>query len=172
MLEKGRENWKGYALAIFFMTLVAITTALSAWLMKDVINEIFIDRNAAMVAPIAGFIFVIFLVKGFSSYAQNVILARIGNGIIADLQMRIFDHVQLQRIDFYRGAIEIVATTFARDLLTLIALIIVMIVQEPQLSVIALVFGPPCILGVAYLLIKIGKIARAEFQSLAKIRDA
>jgi len=101
MLEKGRENWKGYALAIFFMTLVAITTALSAWLMKDVINEIFIDRNAAMVAPIAGFIFVIFLVKGFSSYAQNVILARIGNGIIADLQMRIFDHVQLQRIDFY-----------------------------------------------------------------------
>lgn len=170
------------------MALVAITTALSAWIMRDVINEIFLNKNREMVLPIALGVMAIFLVKGLASYAQTVILSRTGNRIVADIQTRLFDHVLAQRIDFFdtftigdlstrfshnatsaREAINLVVTSLGRDLLSVIALTGVMILQNPSMAAIALVIAPPAIFGVAILIRQIKAVARAEFLSLAKI---
>ena len=43
-----------YMVAFVFMGMVAATTAASAWIMKDVINEVFINRDKAMIYVIAG----------------------------------------------------------------------------------------------------------------------
>ena len=49
------------------MGLVAASTAASAWIMRDVINEIFISRDSNMVYVIASVVMLIFAVKGAST---------------------------------------------------------------------------------------------------------
>jgi len=140
-LESGLAHWRGYAVALTFMAITAGMTGLSAWIMKDVVNEIFVGRDGAMVPVIAGAVAAIFIVKGIASYVQQVLLSRIGNSIVADIQIRLFDHIQRHRIDFYdrhtvgqlnmrfaqgahsaREAINAVVTSMGRDFFTLIAL--------------------------------------------------
>ena len=187
-LEDGTRFWKGYAIALFFMAVVAAMTGLSAWIIEDVINEIFIEKRSEMVPVIAGAVAAIFIVKGIAGYVQQVILSRVGNAIVANIQMRLFDHVQRHQIDFFdrfntgmlnlrfsncsraaRDAINAVVTSMGRDLFTLIALVIVMIVQDPLLSGIALLVGPPIAYGEWLLVRKIKAVARAELLSMAKI---
>ncbi len=187
-LENGLQHWKKYAIAFFFMFLVAATTSLSAWIMRDVINEIFIERDQDKIFSVAAAVFVIFLIKGAATYGQIVILAKVGNRIVANLQKRLFDHMLNQRIDFYeqftigdlatrfshnaqaaREAINLFVISIGRDLLSVIGLTCVMIVQNPEMSLVALFVAPPAILGVTILIRRIKAIARAEFASLTKI---
>lgn len=186
--ENGMQHWKSYALASVFMAVVAATTGLTAWIMRDLINEIFLERNQSMIVPIASIVFAVFLTKGLASYAQVVILSRTGNQIVSDIQARLFDHVLSQRIDFFerfsigdlatrfshnaqsaREAINLVVTSLGRDFLSVIALTIVMVVQNPAMSIVALLIAPPAILGVTILVRQIKALARAEFLSLGRI---
>ncbi|MEL6216921.1 MAG: ABC transporter ATP-binding protein [Pseudomonadota bacterium] len=186
--ENGLQHWPRYAVAFVFMAIVAGTTALSAWLMRDLINDIFIDRDPQMVWILAGSVAAIFIVKGAATYIQAVILTRVGNRIVADIQMRLFDHVQRHRIDFFdkmttgqlamrfsqnarsaREAINLVVTTMGRDLLTLIALMGVMLIQDPLLAGIALLVGPPIAYGEWLLIKRVKAVARAELLSMARI---
>ena len=187
-LENGWQYWKRYAISFVFMALVAAMTGLSAWIMRDVINEIFMAQNRTMIVPIALAVMTIFLVKGLATYAQTVILTLTGNRIVADIQTRLFDHVLSQRIDFFetfnigdlstrfshnaqsaREAINLVVTSIGRDFLSVIALTTVMILQDPAMAAVALLVAPPAIFGVTRLIRQIKAVARAEFLSLAKI---
>jgi len=187
-LENAAHHWLGYATALGFMSVTAGMTGLSAWIIKDVINEIFVGKNAAMVPVIAGGVAAIFIVKGIADYMHRVILSRVGNAIVADLQMRLFDHIQRHRLDFFdsqsigklnmrfsqgaqaaRESINAVVTSMGRDLFTLVALTVVMIVQDPLLAGIALLIGPPVAYGEWRLVRLIKEVARSELLSFAKM---
>src|SRR3954447_12460637 len=100
--EYGRGYLPSYGAAFFFMALVAASTSLTAWIMRDVINQIFVEksRQALLYVPMA--IVVIFAVKGLASYCQETILGRIGNGIVAQTQKRMFDHLLKMDVGFYQ----------------------------------------------------------------------
>ncbi|MES1991179.1 MAG: ABC transporter ATP-binding protein [Pseudomonadota bacterium] len=187
-VENVRQHTLGYVAAFACMALVAATTGASAWIMKDIINRIFIEKNEAMVWLIAGGIAIIYTVKGLSSYGQEIILTRIGNNIIASLQKRIFDHLLRQSIDFYhrfgvgdlatrmsynaqaaRTVIDLVVTSLGRDLLSVIALTAVMVAQDPLMSALVLVIMPCAVLGVSSITKRTKTVMAAELQSLAKI---
>jgi len=180
-----------YGLAFVFMALVAATTAASAWIMRDVVNEVFVNRDQQMVYVIAGAVMLIFAVKGAATYGQLVILARVGNAIIASLQKRLFDHVLQQDQAYYdrkslaeinvivtqgvnsaRATMDMVVVSLGRDLLTLIGLVAVMVVQNPLLSFFAFVIMPPAVIGVAVLIRRVKKHMNRQVVSTAKITAA
>ncbi|WP_420414817.1 ABC transporter ATP-binding protein [Roseibium sp.] len=180
-----------YALAFLFMGLVAATTAASAWIMRDVVNEVFVERDKQMVYVIASVVMVIFAVKGVATYGQLVVLARVGNGIIASLQKRLFDHILKQDQAYFdrkslaeinvivtqgvtsaRMTMDMVVVSLGRDLLTLIGLVIVMVVQNPLLSFFAFVIMPPAVIGVAVLIRRVKKHMNRQVVSTAKITAA
>jgi ATP-binding cassette, subfamily B, bacterial MsbA len=186
--ENAREHARSYALAFLFMALTAAATAASAWIMRDVINGVFIEKRAEMVAPIAAAVLAIFTVKGAATYGQALVLSRIGASIVASVQMRIVDNVLGQGLDFYdrsvaaqlttrlshnataaRELIDLMVTAVGRDALTVVALVAVMVVQDPAMSLLALVVGPPAVWGVGKLVRRVRKLARHEFASLARI---
>ncbi len=47
--ETGRQYAGRYAIAFVFMAMVAISMALSAWIMGDVVDDIFIDQKQHIV---------------------------------------------------------------------------------------------------------------------------
>ncbi len=188
LTEKGRQHAGGYVIAFFFMTMFSASAALSAWIIGDVVNQIFVDQNQNMLFWLSGAVMVIALARGIGAYGAAVTLSRIGNTIVADIQRQIFDHLLVMGVDFYnkthsselitrishnanaaRAVLNTVITSFGRDLLSVIGLVTVMIVQSPAMSLVALVIGPIAIIGVAGLVKRIRGLARAEFRSMAAV---
>jgi len=177
-----------YALAFVFMGIVAATTAASAWIMKDIINEVFINRDKAMIYVIAGAVVAIFTLKGASTYGQMVVLSRVGNSIVADLQKKLFKRLTEQDQAYFdrmslpelsirvntgansaRGAIDMLVLSLGRDVLTLIGLVVVLIAMDPLLSLLALVIMPPIVIGVSFLVKRVKTYAKRQVVSNAKI---
>src|SRR5690606_25889504 len=82
----------------------------------------------------------------------------------ADLITRITHNAQAAR-----SVLDVIVTSFVRDLFTLLGLVAVMVIQQPTLSLVAFIVGPLAIYGVNQILRKVRKIMEAEFLSLAQI---
>lgn len=186
--EEGRKHVRGYALAFFFMGLVAATTALTAYLMSPVVKYIFIQKQGDYLMWLGGAIVAVYIVKGLASYAQQTTMARIGNRIIAGLQTKIFDHLLVQPLSFFterhsselisrnsfiassvRESLSMIITAIGRDVLSALGLIVVMISQDPLLSLVVLVTMPPAILGSRYLKKRVKKLAKRRFTGMTEI---
>ena len=186
--DNGRAYLPRYAVAFIFMGLVSVSTALTAWMMKDVINKIFVEREQAALfwLPIA--IIAIFTIKGVAAYYQEISLSRIGNRLVAEMQKRMFDHILAMDIASYqrltssdlitritqsansaRQMMHIIAVSLGRDLLTLVGLIIVMATQDPLMSAICLGGGPIVAIALRKLIRRIRKVAESQYFSIATI---
>ncbi len=186
------ERWRTYAplyaVAFFFMFVVSGATAMSAWLMKDVVNLIFVDRKVDALVWLPAVVVGIFTAKGFASYFQEVILARIGNRMVAETQTQMFDHLLRQDLDFYqrfasselitrltlnaqatREAVNLLATSLGRDLFTMIGLIGVMVAQQPVMFAICALGAPIGILVQKKLVSRVRKVARNQVLSFGDI---
>jgi ATP-binding cassette subfamily B protein len=162
--ENGRDHIPGYAFAIFCLLVVAGTTAFTAWIMESVVNEAFANKRADVVVAICGGILAAFFLRGLATYGQAVTLSKIGNNIVARYQRRLYSHLMSLSVGFFaearsahlaaqvsqnvngiRDVLNLTVTSTARDLLSLIALIGVMISKDPILSLIILIVAPALI---------------------------
>ncbi len=160
----GRQHAWGYARAFVCMAIVAGTTALAAYMMKHVVDRIFVDGNYAMVWILGGSLMGLFALKGLATYGQMVTLAKIGNRIIADYQRKIYNALLEQGVAYFserhstdflnrmntgangaRAVLDLVVTSIGRDILTLIGLVIVMAVQDPIMMIFGMVTMPPAV---------------------------
>jgi ATP-binding cassette subfamily B protein len=167
---------------------VAATTGFNAWIIKDLINQIFIDRNGQMLFLLTGVTVANGFVRGFSLYYSAVNLGRIGNAIVARTQRRLFDHMLNLGVDFYartlsselitrmshnaaaaRQVLDTVVNSTSRDALSVIALVGVMIVQSPLMSLIVLVIGPIIFVGINKLVKRVRGVSRQQFTSLTMV---
>ncbi|QRM53763.1 ABC transporter ATP-binding protein [Sinorhizobium sp. BG8] len=167
--ENGRDHVRGYLFAIFCLAVVALSTAFTAWIMESVVNEAFANKRADLVALICGAILVAFILRGLATYGQAVTLSKIGNNIVARYQRRLFSHLMALSVGFFaqsrsahlaaqvsqnvsgiRDVLNLTVTSVARDFLTLIALIGVMISKDPLLTLIVFVVAPPLLIGLRY----------------------
>ncbi|MDG3577731.1 ABC transporter ATP-binding protein [Rhizobium sp. YJ-22] len=167
--ENGRDHLWGYAFAIACLMTVAATTAFTAWIMESVVNEAFANRRADLVVMICISIFVAFVLRGFATYGEAVTLSKIGNNIVARYQSRLYEHLMKLSVGFYaesrsahlaaqisqnvngiRDVLNLTVTSTARDLLTLVALIGVMISKDAILTLIVFVIAPPLLYALRY----------------------
>lgn len=188
MRENFRDYRGRYALAFLFMAVAAAAGAGSAAIMKNVINEVFINRDAQMVYIISAVVIGIFTVRGAATYGQQVILSRIGNSIIAKLQRQMYDKVNRLGMRFFdhtsfgemanrfshntnaaRQVMDMVILAAGRDVMSVIGLVAVMVYQNPLLSLISLTIMPPAVWAVAHLVRRVRKIAKSQFVSQSKI---
>jgi len=177
-----------YLAALILMLVVSGMFAAVALLMRDVFNDVFISEDPEALKWLAGLVLIIFVVRGSAMYGQSVILARIGNRIVADLQKRLYDHVLAQGMVFHeenrtgdlsvritqncqaaRLALHAVATRLGIDLTTVIGMIAVMFWNDVNMSLIALIGAPVIFGGVAALVRRVRHLARAEITLNARI---
>lgn len=189
--ENGREYAPQYGIAIVCMLLVAGTTSLSAYVLKTVIDTIFVHQNRGALIGIAALIVAIFIAKGFAAYFSEVIVGNIGNRLVADTQKRMFNHMLKVDVDFFqknsssnlvtlisynagavRDMLTLVSLNIGRDLFTIVGLICTMIVLDPILSAIALIGGPIAAISSRKMVARIKKATTGEVHSMAGIIQA
>jgi ATP-binding cassette subfamily B protein len=190
LLEHAAPHWARYVVAFALMAVAAGATALGAYLIGDVINQAYVDRSVSGIITLGLATAFIFMIKAAAHYFSSVQLARIGNRIVADNQRRMFRRIIRQNLSFFaeRHSTEFLArmtaganaasqvlgllfTAFGRDLLSLIGLVIVMIVQDPIMSLVSFVVVPPAFLMLRKMVRRIQGIARNQFTGGARILE-
>src|SRR3954468_11333313 len=79
VMEQGAAYWRRYLLAFVLMGVSAGATAGSAYLLGEVINQAYVDKNVRGIAILSLVTIVIFIIKGVATYGQSVILSQISN---------------------------------------------------------------------------------------------
>ncbi len=181
--ENGRDHVRGYAFAIACLATVAGSTAFTAWIMEAVVNEAFAKQRADVVWLICGSILVAFIVRGLATYGQSVALSKIGNNIVARYQRRLYNHLMSLSVGYFaqsrsahlaaqvsqnvngiRDVLNLTVTSMARDFLTLIALIGVMVMKDPILTLIVFVVAPPLLYALRYVSKRLRKATREAIE--------
>ncbi|MGL5448068.1 MAG: ABC transporter ATP-binding protein [Rhabdaerophilum sp.] len=188
--ETWRTYWWRYAAALALLSVVSATTAATAWLMKDVINEVFIAKSWSALVSIAVAVLVIYVARGLASYGQGVILYFIGSDLVADNQRRLVTKLMrddvgtmlgrtsselVQKItiaaDSGRQLLNTLVTGLGRDILTLIGLIIVMVLQDPFMSIFVLIVMPIAALLIGNLGKRIQRVLKRHISVSISIAD-
>jgi ABC-type multidrug transport system fused ATPase/permease subunit len=188
--EQGAAYWRRYLLAFALMAVSATTTAGSAYLLGEVINQAYVDKNVRGIAILSGVTLLIFIVKGAATYGHTVILSQISNAILANNQRQLFAKLMNESIAFFseRHSSEFLARLTAgansvtqvlsllinavgRDLLSLIALVIVMVTQDPLMSLLGFLVAPPAMIVLRKLVKRIKGLAHNQFTGTADIME-
>ncbi len=188
--DHGRLHLGAYLGALALMGLAALATALSAYLLKPVLNHMVEAGGFTTLKFLSLYIAGLFVVRGAATYGYLVLLARTGNRIVASIQTRLFDHLLVQNMAFFqdrystefmsrlaiaatsiRDTLQLLITSAGRDLLTLLGLISVMVIQDPLMSVIALSLMPVGGYGLASLIKSVRLLARRSFDGTAQILE-
>lgn len=186
--EQGLTHWRKYLIAFILMAVAAGCTAFSAYLIGDVINQAYVNKNLSGIVLLGGITVVLFTAKGIATYGHSVMLSRIGNRIVADNQRAVFSKLLSEGLKFYSdrhttefiarlstGAaaatqvINLLITSLGRDLLSLIGLITVMVVQDPLMSFFSFVVAPPAFLVLRKLIRRVYKVARTQFHGNTQV---
>ncbi|MBI1204533.1 MAG: ATP-binding cassette domain-containing protein [Rhodopseudomonas sp.] len=186
--EQGLTHWRTYAFAFALMAISAGCTALSAYLIGDVINQAYVYKNMAGIVTLGIITVLLFTTKGIATYGHTVLLQKIGNRIVADNQRSVFNKLLSEGLSFFTdrhstefiarlttGAtactqvINLLVTSIGRDFLSLIGLLTVMIVQDPLMSFFSFVVAPPAFLVLRKLIRRVYKIGRSQFQGGTRI---
>jgi subfamily B ATP-binding cassette protein MsbA len=173
--EHIRPYWRQLAIAVGCMVVIAACTAANAWMMQPVLDQIFIEKNRAMLMIIPFAVAAVALINAAANYGNTLSMRFVGTRIIADMQTRLFRHLMISDIGLFnaqasgrlisrftnditllRNAFSNVLTAVARETLSMIFLVGVMVYQNAELTLVALVAFPTAI----YPIIRFGKRIR------------
>ena len=167
------------------MAIAAGATAALAYLMEPVLDEIFLEKDRTLLIVVPVVVLVITLIRGAATYGQAVLMAFVGQRVIADLQSRVFAHILRFDLAFFhdtasgglvsrltndvnmmRNAVANAMTGMVRDSLTLFFLIGVMFEKDWKLALIACVVFPIAIYPIARLGRRMRKVSTSALQEL------
>ncbi|HEY1311578.1 MAG TPA: ABC transporter transmembrane domain-containing protein, partial [Pseudolabrys sp.] len=101
LTEQGLVHWRRYAIAFILMAISAGCTAMSAYLIGDVINQTYVNHNLTGVIILGTVTAALFAAKGLATYGQSVLLSQIGNRIVANNQRAVFAKLLNEGLSFF-----------------------------------------------------------------------
>lgn len=147
--------------AVFFMAFSGGMTALIAKLMQPVLDDVLVNAKSDMIIPVSFAVFVTFGLRGITSYIHTIMMNRIGQYIVSDMQSDLFNKLIMLDLAFFhatpsgnllscvvndvnamRSAVNETMTGIGKSLFTLIFLIIVMFYQDWKLTLAAFIVFP------------------------------
>ena len=149
------------AVATLMMVVASVATSGKAELIRYIFDDIFDAKNKELIVPISLVVFLVFVVGGLASYGAGVILNKIGQGVVTDIQRDSLTHLIESDLAFFhenpagslisrlttdvdemRYAVVETLTNFGKTTLTLIFLIGVMFWEDWRLASFAFVVFP------------------------------
>jgi len=171
-------------ICLFFMIISAVTTAASAWLLDPAIKEIFLNQNKTMLYMIPLAIIIVFVLKGLSTFAVRIVTIKIGMKVVENIQILMAKRILTSDISYIVGkhsgkfisnfindtqvlfnVISGIVISSIKEILTLIALIMLMFYHDWQLSILALVIIPIAAFFSRKFGKKMGKKANLSFEA-------
>jgi len=87
--------------AMLAMICVSGFTGVQAYLVKDVLDKIFMEKNVFFLKLIPIVVLLTFFLKGIVYYIYTILLEQVGQSVIRDLRTQIFNHLHRQSLSFF-----------------------------------------------------------------------
>ena len=87
--------------ALVCTMLAAAANLYLPWVIKDMVDKVLADKDAAMLNLIAASIVVIFILRGFFFYGQNYLMSYVGQHVVIDVRGEVFRKLQRLSLSFY-----------------------------------------------------------------------
>lgn len=148
-------------LAMLFMVLVSAFHGAVAFLVKPVLDDIFIHKDATRLALIPLLVLTVYVLKGIFEFAQSYLMNGVGQRVIRDIRDHLYRHMQSLSLAFYmrhptgvlmsrvtndvglmQGAVTNAVTGLIKDAFAAVFLIGVIFYRDWRLALVALVAFP------------------------------
>ncbi len=169
------QNRLRLLLAMVCMLVIAGTTAAIAYMVKPVIDQIFVEKDVRMLKILPFVIVLISLMKNLATYGQTYFMQYVGQQIIRDLRNKLYGHIQDMPISFFhkektgvlmsrvtndvaiiKNMVSSSVTGALKDCFSVIGLTCVIFYQDWQMAIIAFFVIPVAFIPV----VKIGRRVR------------
>ena len=178
-------------LAFFFMMIAAAMTAGIAQMMQPVLDGVLnVDSQGTMIWSVAATLFGTFFIRGVSTYLHVILMNKIGQNIVADIQTALFAKFMNLDLAFFhanpsgqlisrvvndvnvmRIAVSDALTGLGKSSLTLLFLTGVMFYQDWKLSLAAFIIFPFAAIFVAMLGKRLRRVSGSIQDEMAGLSD-
>lgn len=188
LLTNAMPYWRRIALAMISMLGVAGCTGATAYLIKPVLDDIFIQKDMAMLRVLPLIVLAIFLVKGACSWCNTYFMSYVGQKVIAQFRQQLYDHLQTLSLSFYdktptgvlmsriindvnitQGAVSDAVVGFIKEIITIVVLVVVIFYRDWQLAIVAMIVLPFAFLPIVKFGRKLRVISKKNQESMAQI---
>ena len=87
--------------AMIAMIFVAAFTGAQAYLVKDLLDKIFMEKNLFYLKLLPIIVVLVFFLKGIAYYIYTFLLEQVGQSVIRDFRQEIFEHIHKQSLSFF-----------------------------------------------------------------------
>ena len=177
-------------IAIACMIMVSAMGSAQAYMIKPLLDEIFVKKDRWMLDIIPFVLILVFVSKGIFNYFANSLLDILGQGIISDLRKNIFAHIHSLPISFFHNTPtgELIARVISdsmliqmavsralagvfKDLFQVFGLVCVVMYLNWKLAIIALIFLPLAFIPVSHFARKFRKLSTTNQQTVAQVSN-
>lgn len=155
------SRWKKLVLAMGCMVVVAAATSASAYLVKPMLDDIFINKDQTKLLLIPGAAILVFFLKSVGTYGQGYLMNYVGEEIIKHFRISLYERIIDQPLSFFhtertgvlmsritndvnivKGMVSTAVTSLLRDAFTVVGLIGVVLYMDWKLAIGAFVVLP------------------------------
>ncbi len=183
-----KEYIPQFIIAIIGMIMASVGTAVSAWLVKPVLDYIFIQKDETLLYLLPYAIIAIYFIKSLGVYLQAYFTAYIGQDIvrrfrynqlsnILSLDMSFFHKYRsgelmsriMGDIERIRSIVSNLIPELVREFVTIIGLLCVVIYQSPTLALFSLIVLPAAFYPLSRLAKRMRRISRTSQETSSDI---
>lgn len=156
-------------LAVIGMVIVAGFNAAQAWIVKYVVDDIFVNKDETLLTIIPVALIVLFTVKGIFYFIYSYVLEGVGQSVIRDLRDKIYMHMHSLSLDFFhkhttgsltsriindvallQGAVSNALIRILKDAISVVCLLVVIFYMDWRLATLSMVFLPLAFTPIVY----------------------
>ncbi|MBW1846063.1 MAG: ABC transporter ATP-binding protein [Deltaproteobacteria bacterium] len=181
-----KESWLLLLLSMGCLLVVAGTTALTAYLIKPVLDDVFVDKNYSMLMLLSLSVVAVYFIKGIATYGQEYIMGYVGQKIIKRFRDELYSHIQDLPLAFFhkektgvlmsritndvnivKNMVTSAITGSVKDFFTIIGLTCVIFYMIPKLAIFAFLVLPIAYYPIVAIGRRIRKIATGSQETMA-----
>lgn len=183
-----RGHYPRFLMAMAAGILAALCTALITYLIKPVLDDVFIKKDTLMLLFLPLALVGAYVGKSVGTYVQGYLMNYIGQDIVREIRNRLLNHMLLMEmrffnkmrsgelvarvtgdIEFVRSAVSSYIGDFVRESITIVGLVFVVIYHSPKLAIFGLLVIPMAIIPINIIAKKIKRISRQSMEQNSDI---
>lgn len=188
VLKYVKPYWHLIVLGMILASVASAMTGVSAWLVKPVLDDIFLGKKMSMLKLLPPLIIIVYLVKGSAEYAQSCVMRSVGQRIITWLRDELYEHINRMSMSFFEripSAVLMARITndvnnlstvssrviadFVRQVSTLVALLVVVFWRDYKLAMVSILVVPLTAVPISKIGSRLRRLSRKRQEKIAEI---
>jgi len=188
LLEYIKGSWFQLFLSMICMVVVAATTSATAFIVKPVIDDIFISKDVFLLKLIPIIVIVLYFFRGLAMYGQEFLLQYVGESIIRKLRDALYEKITDLPLSFFhqsrtgvlmsritndvtiiKSMVSQAVTGALRDFFTVIGLSGVILYRDWKLALMAFAIMPLAYFPVVELGRRVRRFSTSSQESMAEM---